>query len=107
MILNLVNRQTDNLYVSPVEFRLNFRHITQFAPADWGKIFRMREQHSPRVADPLMKANTPLGCFRLKVRCCVADSQNTAAFLHRFVAALQEAGYPAENFSTVRSPLRG
>jgi hypothetical protein len=38
-----------------VEFRLELRHVAELGGAHRGEVLGMREQHGPRVADPVVE----------------------------------------------------
>src|SRR5262249_28236146 len=68
-----INRQSHDLYVSALELRLYFCHVTELSRADWCEVFRVREQNRPGVADPIMEVDPALGGFCFKIRRCIAN----------------------------------
>ena len=62
-----VHRQADDFDASFVELRFNFSNIPELGGADWCKIFGMREEDAPAVAQPFMKLDLPKGgvCFEV------------------------------------------
>ena len=69
-----VHAQADDLAVALFEFRLQSRHVAEFGGADRGKIFGMRKQHGPAVADPLVESDRALRGFGGEIGCCVIDA---------------------------------
>jgi hypothetical protein len=43
VIARRIDRQSDDLYISPVELWLYFRHVSELGRADWGKVLRVRK----------------------------------------------------------------
>ena len=60
------------LRVALVELRFELGHVAELGRADRREIFRVREQHRPRVADPLVEANGAFGCLGLEIRSDIA-----------------------------------
>ena len=75
VLVDRVDREADDLDVTAVEVRLDLRHVAQLRRADRREVLRMREEHRPRVADPVVKVDAPLRRLRLEVGCRVADMQ--------------------------------
>jgi hypothetical protein len=73
MIAGRIDRQPHDLHVSTVELWLNLCHIAEFGRADRREVLRVREEHCPGVADPIMEADPALGRFRLEIWCYVTD----------------------------------
>src|SRR5262249_57784341 len=58
-----------------VEFRLDLGHVAELGRANRGEILRVREQHAPEAAHPLMKANVALRGVDFEIRCEMVESQ--------------------------------
>ena len=76
VIAGRVDRQPDDLHVAAVEFGLDVCHVPELRRAHGREVLRMREEHSPRVADPVVEADRALGRLGREVRCGVADRQS-------------------------------
>jgi hypothetical protein len=48
------------------------RHVAELGGADGGEVLRVREQHRPGIADPVVEADAALGGVGLEVGCCIA-----------------------------------
>src|SRR5207244_9076105 len=75
VVAGRVHRQADDLDPAAVELRLDLGHVAEFGRADRGEILGVREQHRPRIADPLVKADPALGRLSLEVWGGVSDGQ--------------------------------
>src|SRR5581483_6293731 len=75
VLVDRVDRQTDDLHAPPVELRLDARHIAELSRAHRGEILRMREQHTPRIAQPVMEPNRPLRRLSLEIGGSVTERQ--------------------------------
>src|SRR6185436_19974469 len=69
-----VHAQSDNLAVPLCEFRLQPGHVSQLGGADGCKVLGVGEQDCPAIANPLMKTDGALRCFRCEVWCFVVDA---------------------------------
>jgi hypothetical protein len=76
VVFDRVDREADDLHVAPVEVGLDFGHVTELRRANGGEVPRVREQHGPRVANPVVEANVALRGLRLEVRRRIADRQS-------------------------------
>jgi len=74
MIGDTIDADADRLAVAFVELRLEPGHVSEFGGAHRGEIFRVRKHYCPAVANPLVKADWPLGRIGRKIRRLVIDS---------------------------------
>jgi hypothetical protein len=75
VILGRVDREADDLHVALVELRLDARHVAELGRAHRREVLRVREEHAPGVAEPLVKVDRALRRLGLEVRRGVADRQ--------------------------------
>jgi hypothetical protein len=75
MLVDGVDGKPDDFHVAPVELRLELGHIAELGGTHRGEILRVREQHCPRVADPVMKADAALGSGSFEVGGSITDLQ--------------------------------
>src|SRR5690348_2844231 len=75
MVVDGVDRQADDFDVALVELGLEFSHRAELGGADRREILGMREQHGPRIADPIVELELALGRLSLEIRRGVANSQ--------------------------------
>src|SRR5215470_13575918 len=75
MLVDRVDREADDLDAAFVELRLDLGHVSELGRANRGEILRMREQHAPGAAYPLMKANAALRRVGFEIRCEMVESQ--------------------------------
>jgi hypothetical protein len=73
--LERIDREADDLRAPLVELRLDAGHVAELGRADGGERARVREQHRPVVADPLVEPDATLGAVGLEVRGGIADRQ--------------------------------
>ena len=73
--LDRVDAEADDLHVALVELGLELRHVAELGGAHGREVLRMREQHRPRIADPVVEADPALGGVGLEVRRDVADAK--------------------------------
>ena len=69
------SRSDEQLHVAPLELRLDPRHVAELGRAHRREVLRVREQHPPRVAEPLVEADSALRALGLEVRGRIADAQ--------------------------------
>jgi hypothetical protein len=62
-----VDTQPDNLAVSLRELRLQPGHVAEFGGANGSKVFRVRKQDCPAIADPLVEGYGAFGGLRSKI----------------------------------------
>src|SRR5687767_3101046 len=86
VIIDGINTQPDDLHIATVELGLDASHVAEFGGAYGREILRVREENGPRVPEPLVKADSPLGRLSLKVRGCVANLKCHILLLLRFKA---------------------
>jgi hypothetical protein len=75
MLVDGVDRQSDDFHVAPVELRLDLGHVAELGGAHRREILGVREQHSPGVADPVVKADPAFGGRRFEIRRGIVDLQ--------------------------------
>ena len=66
MVLDRVDGEADDLHAAGVEVRLDLGQVAELGRADRGEVARVREQHGPGVADPLVEVDRPFGGVGLK-----------------------------------------
>ena len=76
MAVEWIDRQTDNPNTTLIELRLGLRHVAELGSAYRREVFWVGEEHGPRIADPVVKADIALGGLRLKIRCDVIDCES-------------------------------
>src|SRR5262249_43995634 len=79
-----------DLGIALVELGLQPGHITELGGAYRGEVLRMREENRPAVADPVVKANRPLGRFSCEIRCFRIDPEGHAVLLFPRLPGLPE-----------------
>src|SRR4029453_45648 len=92
VIRHWIDAEPDDLDVALVEFRLELRHVTELGRTHRCEVFRVREDHRPGVADPLMELDAALCGVGLEIRCNVADAQTHCPLLSRWTSVLQADG---------------
>jgi hypothetical protein len=75
VILCRIDGEADDLDVPPFELRLDVRHVAELGRAHRREVLRVREEHHPRVADPVVEVDRPLSRLCLEVGRGVADGQ--------------------------------
>ena len=70
--LDGIDAEADDLRVALVEFGLEPGHVAQLRGAHRGEVLRVRKQHSPRLPEPLVKADAAFGRFSFEVGSDVA-----------------------------------
>src|SRR5688572_765774 len=81
MTVHRIYTQTDHFRVSPLEFRLEFRHVAELGSADRSEILGMRKQDSPRVSEPLVKFQIAFRGLSLEVGSGFAYAKRHSALL--------------------------
>ena len=71
-----VHAQSDDSAVTFLKFRLQRGHVAEFRGAHRGKVFGMREQDRPAVADPFMEVDGSLRSFRGEIGGIVVYAQH-------------------------------
>ena len=80
VLVDRIDAETDDLDAALVELRLQLRHVTELGRADRREVLRMRKQHRPGVANPLMEIDEPLGRLRLEIRRLISDSNRHGSY---------------------------
>src|ERR1700722_19145834 len=75
MLVERVNREGQDLHAAAVELRLYRGHVTKLRRADRREVLRVREEHGPGVADPVVEADRAVGGHGDEVRGGVTDRQ--------------------------------
>src|ERR1019366_7210575 len=70
-----VDTKADDLTVPRCKAWFELGHIAQFGGANGSKVFRMREQNGPPIANPFMKVDLTLRGLSGEIRCLVVDTQ--------------------------------
>lgn len=68
--------QTDQLDASLCELGLELCESAQLGGTDWSVVLGMGEENSPLIANPVVKINGAIGCFRLKIGSNRAQSKS-------------------------------
>src|SRR5438128_8885135 len=76
MVGERIDRQADDLDAAPVKLGLDLGHVTELGGAYRCEILRVREQHRPLVADPIVKPNPTFGSLSLEVRGSIVDCES-------------------------------
>ncbi len=75
MVLDRVDAEPDHLRSALGEVGFESCNDAQLGGADRGKVLRVREQHSPIVADPLVKVDGAVRCFRREIGSYIVDTE--------------------------------
>src|SRR5207249_5080107 len=70
-----IDAEADDLRVALVELGFEPGHVAQLRGAHRREVLGVREEHAPGPAEPLVKADTALGCLSVEVRSHVANLQ--------------------------------
>jgi hypothetical protein len=76
--LHRVHAQPDDLHVALLELGLDARHVAEFGGADGREVLRVREEDAPRITEPLVKPDGPVGRHRLEIWRVAADGERSA-----------------------------
>ena len=68
-----VDREADDLDAAAVELGLDPGHVAELGRADRREALGVGEQHGPRVADPVVEVDRPLGGLGLEVGRGIAE----------------------------------
>src|SRR6516225_5719117 len=68
-----VDGKPHQLHAALVEFRLQLCESTKLRCAHWREVLRVREQHRPAIADPVMEFDFALSGFGFEIRGCCAN----------------------------------
>src|SRR5256885_1506924 len=74
VVFHTVDAQAGDLAVAALEFGLETRHVAELGGAHGREVLRMRDQHAPGAADPLMETDASLGAVRLEIGGDAADA---------------------------------
>ena len=55
--LDRIDRETDDLDIAFLEFRLDLGDVAELSGANRGEVLRVREEHTPAVSKPLVEVN--------------------------------------------------
>jgi len=72
--LDAVDRKTDHLHVALVELGFDLGDIAELGGAHRREVLGMAEQHSPRLTEPIVKADLALGSRGSEVGCDVSEA---------------------------------
>ena len=78
MLVDRVNRETDDLDTALVELWFDFGHVAEFGGADRREVLRVREQHHPRIANPVVEVDIAFRGLRLEIRRCIIDREESS-----------------------------
>ena len=70
-----IDAEADDFAGALGKFRLELGHVAEFGGADGGKIFGMREEDGPAIANPFVKMDRALGGFSGEIGGFVVDAQ--------------------------------
>ena len=70
-----VDAEADHLRPALGKLRLEVGDCAEFRGADRREVLRVREQHSPAIADPLMEVDGALGRFGGEVGSYIVDAE--------------------------------
>ena len=109
VVVGRVDREADDLDAAPVELGLDLRHVAELGRADRREVLRVREQHRPRVADPLVEPDRAFGGLRLEVRRGIPNREGQLSLLFSLVLtartiAVSESRWAHPRVSSIRSP---
>ena len=76
VVLDGVDGEADDLDPALVELRLDARHVAELGRADGRERARVREEHCPRVAEPVVEVDGTFGGVRLEVRRGIAETES-------------------------------
>ena len=76
MIGHRIHTEPNNFGIALGKLGLEYCHVTEFSGAYGGKVFGVRKQNRPTVADPLMKANRALCGFGGEIGRRVIDTRD-------------------------------
>src|SRR5262245_6882527 len=102
MAVHGIDAQADDLDPALVELRLDPRHVAELGGADGREVLGMREQHGPRIADPLVKADAALGRVGLEVGCGFAKLECHVCLAVFARGALARPALPASHIWDAR-----
>jgi len=74
VLLGRIDRQRDRLDVALVEFRLQLGGQAQLGGADRGEVGRVRKQHHPGIARPVVELDVADGRILFEIGCGIAQS---------------------------------
>ena len=73
VVVDRIDAEADDLDVALVELGLDLGHVAEFGRADRREVLRVREEHAPGIADPVVEADAPFRGLGLEIRRDVAD----------------------------------
>src|SRR5262249_31427848 len=76
VLVDRIHAEPDDLDAALVELGLDLGHVAELRRADRGEVLRVREQHRPRVADPVVEVDVTFRRIGLEIRCRIADLQS-------------------------------
>src|SRR5262245_58867506 len=79
MLLDRIDRQPDDLDTALVELRLDLGHVAELGGAHRREVLRMREQHGPGAADPVVEADLAFRGLSLEVGSGIVDGKGHVA----------------------------
>jgi hypothetical protein len=68
VIVDWIDREADHFDPALIEFAFEPRDHAELGGADRCEILRMREQHAPRIAEPLVEMNRAFGRILGEIR---------------------------------------
>src|SRR5262245_26386543 len=75
MVGERIDREPNDLDAALVELGLDLGHITELGGAHRREVLRVREQHRPLVADPIVKADPAFRGLCLEIRGSIVDCE--------------------------------
>src|SRR5206468_4419974 len=73
VVADRIDAEPDDLGAPLVEFGLETRHVPELGGAHGCEILRVREEHRPGVADPVVETNASVRRVRFEIRSGTAD----------------------------------
>src|SRR6516225_9049676 len=75
MVVDTIDAEPDDLDLALVELGLDFGHVAELRRANRCEVLRVRKQHRPRIADPIVETHRTFSCLRFKIRSGIANLQ--------------------------------
>jgi hypothetical protein len=85
MARHRIDRNADDFDPALGEFRRIAGHRAELGRAHWREILRMRKQHGPTIADPVVKADNTLRGVSSEIGGGVVDAKGHGMFLNSIV----------------------
>src|SRR5215469_3431637 len=106
VVRDRIHRQADELHVPALELGAQLRDGAELGGAHRGEVLRVREQHRPRVTDPLMEPDPSVRRLCYKIRRCGAEPETHRAFPPAVVVMLLVSGPRRDSDTVWMEPFR-